>query len=146
MMLVRKRRRRRSSEGKADKTGGCSGRKTKLVNLPKTLWVMTTGDSINQVTCVTILNIAKIKMKNATIVMASNLSSRHKLHSQIRNKRNIKDMKRVRTKSVLSNNIMRGSIGSMNSEMVIRTQIRKMGRMRSHIERSTKIKIPWTST
>jgi hypothetical protein len=58
----------------------------------------------------TILNIAKIRVKNDMTVMVSNLPSRHKLHDQIRNKRNIRDMKRIRTKRALSNNRKRGTI------------------------------------
>jgi hypothetical protein len=54
------------------------------------------GASANQVTSATILNIANIRIKNNTTVMVSDLPSRHELHGQIRNKRNIRDMKRVR--------------------------------------------------
>jgi hypothetical protein len=32
----------------------------------------------------------------------------------------------------------------MNRKMASRTQRKKMGRMKSHIERSTEIKNPWT--
>jgi hypothetical protein len=52
-----------------------------------------------------ILNITKIRIKN----------NRYKLHGQIGNKRNIRDMKIVRTKSALIRNKKRGSIGSMNN-------------------------------
>jgi hypothetical protein len=45
------------------------------------------------VTSATILNIANIKIKNNMTVMVSDLPSRHELHGQIRNKRNIRDMK-----------------------------------------------------
>jgi hypothetical protein len=48
------------------------------------------------VTSATILNIAKIRIKNNKTVMINDLPSRHKLHGQIRSKRNIRDMKRVR--------------------------------------------------
>jgi hypothetical protein len=78
------------------------------------------GTSANQVTSVTILNIANIMIKNNMIVMVSDLPSRHELHGQIRNKRNIRDMKRVRIKSALSNYRKRGSIGDMNNAMAIR--------------------------
>jgi hypothetical protein len=81
---------------------------------------MPTGVSVNQVTSATILNIANIMIKNNMTVMVSDLPSRHKLHGQIRNKRNIKDIKRVRGKSVLSSNRKRGSIGGMNNTMVVR--------------------------
>jgi hypothetical protein len=54
------------------------------------------------VTNVTILNIANIRIKNNMTVMVSDLPSRHELHGQIRNKRNLRDMKRVRRKSVMS--------------------------------------------
>jgi hypothetical protein len=47
--------------------------------------------------------------------MISDLPSRHKLHGQIRNKRNIMNMKRVRAKSALCSNRKRGSIDDMNS-------------------------------
>jgi hypothetical protein len=57
------------------------------------LCVTAPGDSTNQLTRAMILNIAKIRVKNDTTVMVSNLPSRHKLHGQIRNKRNIRDMK-----------------------------------------------------
>jgi hypothetical protein len=53
-------------------------------------------------------------------VMVSNLPSRYKLHGQIRNKRNIRDMKRVRGKSALSSNKKRGSIDGMNNAMTVR--------------------------
>jgi hypothetical protein len=83
---------------------------------------MTMGASANQVTSAMILNIANIRIKSNTIIMVSDLPSRHKLHGQIRNKRNIRDMKRVRGKSALSSNRKRGSIGGMNNAMtVIRT-------------------------
>jgi hypothetical protein len=71
---------------------------------------MTTGASAIQVTSATILNIANIRVKNHTIVMVSDLLSRHELHGQIRNKRNIGDMKRVRRKSALSSYRKRRSI------------------------------------
>jgi hypothetical protein len=78
------------------------------------------GGSANQVTSVMILNIANIRVKNNTTVIVSDLPSRHELHGQIRNKRNISDMKRVRKKSTLSSYRKRGSIGDMNNAMVIR--------------------------
>jgi hypothetical protein len=61
------------------------------------------------VTSATILNIANIRIKNNTTVMISDLPSRHELHGQIKNKRNIRDMKRVRRKSALSSYRKRGS-------------------------------------
>jgi hypothetical protein len=88
----------------------------------------------------TILNIAKFRVKNNMTVMVINLLSRHKLHGQIGNKRNIRDMKRVGIKCVLSNNRKRRTIGGMNSAMTIRmTQSRKMSRVRSHIKGSVRI-------
>jgi hypothetical protein len=81
---------------------------------------MTTGAGANQVISVTILNIANIMIKNNTIVMVSDLPSRHKLYGEIRNKRNIGDMKRVRGKSALFKNRKRGSIGGKNNAMAIR--------------------------
>jgi hypothetical protein len=77
------------------------------------------GASTNQMIRAMILNIAKIRVKNDTIVMVSNLPSRHKLYGQIGNKRKIRDMKRVRTKNALSNR-KRGTIDGMNSAMMIR--------------------------
>jgi hypothetical protein len=86
---------------------------------------------------------AKIRVKNDTTVMISNLPSRHKLHGQIRNKRNIRNRKRVETKSVMSSNRKKWAIDSLNSQMAIgRMHREKMGRVRSHMERSTRIKIP----
>jgi hypothetical protein len=52
--------------------------------------------------------------------MVSDLSSRHELHGQIRNKRNIMNMKRVRRNSALSSYGKRGSIGGMNNAMARR--------------------------
>jgi hypothetical protein len=78
------------------------------------------GVSTNQVTSVTILNIVNIRIKNNTIVMVSDLPCRYELHSQIRNKRNIRDMKRVRRKSAMSNYRERGSIAGMNNAMARR--------------------------
>jgi hypothetical protein len=96
---------------------GRNGRKMKPVKLPQTLWITTTRVSANQVTSATILNIANIRVKNHTTVMVIDLPIRHELHGQIRNKRNIRDMKRVRRKSVLSSYRKRGSIGGMNNAM-----------------------------
>jgi hypothetical protein len=56
------------------------------------------------VNCATILNITKIIIKNNTTIMISNISSRHKLHCQIRNNGNIRNIKRVKIKSALSSN------------------------------------------
>jgi hypothetical protein len=79
-------------------------------------------------------------VKNGTTVMVNNLPNRHKLHGQIRNKRNIRDMKRVRTKCALSSNRKRGTIGGMNSAMAIRRmQSKKMSRVRSHMKRGARI-------
>jgi hypothetical protein len=50
-------------------------------------------------------------------VMVNDLPSRHELHGQIRNKRNIKDVKRIRSKSALSSYRKRGSIGGINNAM-----------------------------
>jgi hypothetical protein len=86
---------------------------------------MVPGANTIQMTHAMILNIAKIRVKNGTTVMVSNLPSRHKLHGQIENKGNIRDMKRVRTKHALSSNRKRGTICSMNNALVIRTQSRK---------------------
>jgi hypothetical protein len=80
-----------------------------------------TGTGANQVTNAMILNIANIRVKNNMIVMVSDLPSRHELHGQIKNKRNIRDMKRVRRKSALSSYRKRGSIGDMNNAMAIRS-------------------------
>jgi hypothetical protein len=78
------------------------------------------GVSANQVTSVMILNIANIRIKENTTVMVSDLPSRHKLHGLIRNKRNIRDIKRVREKRALPSNRKRGSIGRMNNAMIVR--------------------------
>jgi hypothetical protein len=66
---------------------------------------------------------SKNMIKNDTTVMVSNLSTRHKVHGHVWNKRSTNNIKRVRTKSVLSNNSKRGSIDSMNIE-IARTQRR----------------------
>jgi hypothetical protein len=81
---------------------------------------MTMGASTNQVTSATILNITNIRVKNHMTVMISDLPSRHELHGQIRNKRNIMDMKRVRRKSALSSYRKRGSINGINNAMARR--------------------------
>jgi hypothetical protein len=67
-----------------------------------------------------ILNIANIRAKNHTTVIVSDLPNRHELYGQIRNKRNIRDMKRVRRKSALSSYRKRGFIGGMNNAMARR--------------------------
>jgi hypothetical protein len=64
-----------------------------------------------------ILNISNIKVKNHTTVMVSDLPSKHELHDQIRKKRNIRDMKRVRRNSALSSYRKRRSIAGMNNAM-----------------------------
>jgi hypothetical protein len=146
-MSLSKRRRGRHNISRVDKTGGHNGRKMKPVKLPKTLRITMTEASANQVTNATIMNVTKIRVKNNTTVMVSDLPSRHKLHGQIRNKRNIRDMKMVITKYALSSNRKRGTISGMNSAMTIRrTQSRKMSRMRSHMKGSAIIQIPRSST
>jgi hypothetical protein len=101
---------------------------------------MAMGGSTNQMTHAMILNIAKDRVKNDIIVMVNNLPSRHKLHGQIENRRNIKDMKRVRTNCALSSNRKRGTIDGMNSAMAItRTQSRKMSKVRTHMKGSARI-------
>jgi hypothetical protein len=52
--------------------------------------------------------------------MVSDLPSRLELHGQIRDKRNIMNMKRVRRKSAPSNYRKRGSIDGMNNAMARR--------------------------
>jgi hypothetical protein len=81
---------------------------------------MTTAVNANQVTGATILNIANIRIKNNTTVMVSDLPNRLELHGQIRDKRNIMNMKRVRRKSAPSNYRKRGSIDGMNNAMARR--------------------------
>jgi hypothetical protein len=120
MMPLSKRRHGQSSIGRPGKTSGHSRRKTEPVKLPKTLGKITPGASANQVPSVMILNIANIKIKNNTTIMVSDVPSRHKMHAKIRNKRYIRDMKRVRGKSALSSNTKRGSIGGMNNASVVR--------------------------
>jgi hypothetical protein len=75
---------------------------------------------VDKETSATILNIANIRIKNNTTVMVSDLPNRYELHGQIRNKRNIRDMKRVRRKSALPSYRKRGSIDSMNNAMARR--------------------------
>jgi hypothetical protein len=102
--------------------------------------------STYHVTRLMILNIVKIRIKNDTIVMVSNLPVKHKLHGQVENKRNIINMKRVRAKSALPNNSKRGFIDNVNSEIARRTQRRKTGEMRHRVKSGIKIKNSWTST
>jgi hypothetical protein len=72
--------------------------------------------------------------------MVSDLSNRHKLHGQIRNKRNIRDMKRVTIKCAMCNNRKKETINGINSAMAIRrAQRREMSRMRSHMRGSARI-------
>jgi hypothetical protein len=108
---------------------------------------MASGAGANQVTSATILNIANIRIKNNMTVVVSDLPSRHNLHGQIRKKRNIRDIKRVRGKSALSSNRKRGSIGDMNNAMAVRQmQRRNMSRMMSHVKGKNRIKISRIST
>jgi hypothetical protein len=72
--------------------------------------------------------------------MVSDLSSRYKLYGQIRNKRNIRDMKRVTIKCAMCSNRKKETIDGMNSAMAIRrAQRREMSRMRSHMRGSARI-------
>jgi hypothetical protein len=56
--------------------------------------------STNQETHVTILNIAKIKIKHDSVVVVTKLPNRHKLQDQAENMRNIKNMKKSFKKRV----------------------------------------------
>jgi hypothetical protein len=67
----------------------------KLVKLLKIIRIMVTRTSTNQVTHVMILDIANIIIKNNMTIMISELTNRHKVHGQVRNKGKNKDMKRV---------------------------------------------------
>jgi hypothetical protein len=112
----------------------------KASQAPKDVVSHGAGASPNQMTCVTILTIVKIRVKNDMTVMVTILPSRHELHGEIGNKRNIKDMKRVRTKCALSSNRKRRTISGMNNVMAIRrTQSRKMSNVRSHMKGCTRI-------
>jgi hypothetical protein len=67
-----------------------------------------------------ILNIANIRVKNNTTVTVSDLFSIYELHGQIRNKRNIMNMKRVRRKSALSSYRKKRFIDGMNNAIAVR--------------------------
>jgi hypothetical protein len=82
------------------------------------LRITTTRASTYHVTYLMILNIVKTMIKNDTIVMVSNLPIKHKLHGQVKNERNIRNVKSVRAKSALLSNSKRGFIDNMNSEIV----------------------------
>lgn len=102
-------------QNRPSKTNKRSERKTKPIKLPKALRI-TTRVSTNKTTHVSILDITKVKIKNNTTIMISNLANRQELHGQIRNKRNISNMKRVRHKGIMTKNIKGRSINGMNIE------------------------------
>jgi hypothetical protein len=66
----------------------------KPVKLPKTLRIMAARTSANQKTYAKILDTTRVRIKNNTTTMMSELTSRKKLHSQFRHITNTGNMKR----------------------------------------------------
>ena len=69
---------------RAGRSGG-SGRNTKPVNLPKTLRLTVPRASTNQSLGATILNGARVGIKNDTTTRISKLGSGKKIHGKARN-------------------------------------------------------------
>jgi hypothetical protein len=66
------------------------------------LRVTTKRSSTNQVTHASILDTTKVRIKNNTKIMISNLAKRHELHGHIQKQKNIRIMKRVKQKGTLT--------------------------------------------
>jgi hypothetical protein len=99
--------------------------------------------STNQVTCATILNIEKIMIKNDTTFMVMLIIYPPDISCMVKSRtENIRKMKIVKTKCHVQQQ-KEGIHQHLNNEMAIRgMRRRKMNRMRSRIERATRIKIP----
>ena len=81
-------------EKQSNKTDRGSGRKTEPVKIPKTLRIIATRASTNQETLTEILDMTRVRIKNNMTTIISELASRNKLHGQIRNIRNTRNMKK----------------------------------------------------
>jgi hypothetical protein len=118
------------------------------VKLPKTRRITEPTARTNQSPGAMILNRTKIRIKNDTTIMISNLASREKLQVKLRYMRIRRHMKTRSIKSALVNNRKRSTINSLNwHRRMKRTQRIKMSRIMCHVKRSTRIKNPrWLST
>jgi hypothetical protein len=81
-----------------------SRRKMQPIKLPKTRRITEPTARTNQSSGATILNRTKVRIKNDTTTMISNLASREKLQVKLRYMRNRRHMKIGSIKSVLANN------------------------------------------
>jgi hypothetical protein len=97
----------------------------------------------NQSPGATILNRTKVRIKNDTTIMISNLASREKLQVKLRYMRNGRHMKTRNIKSALANYRKRSTISSLNQHRrTKRAQRIKMSRILCHVKRSSRIKNP----
>ena len=92
-MPLSKQGRSRCRRSRAHKTGKCIGRKTKQIELLETLRITEARTNTNYENRAEILNTTKVRIKNNTTTMISVLAYRNKLHGQIRNIRNIGNIK-----------------------------------------------------
>ena len=138
---------RASSDGYRGRGTGDSGirRKTKPVKLPEA--IMTAGASTKHSAGATILNRTGIKVESDATTRVDNLTARKELHVKLRNMRNRWNMERGGTKNASTNDWVRGTIGSKNTNRrVDRSNRMQKGRIRSHMKRSSSIKKPWGCT
>jgi hypothetical protein len=91
-----------------------SWRMMQSVKLPKTRRITEPTARTNQSPGAMILNRTKIRIKNDTTIMISNLASREKLQVKLRYMRIRRHMKTRSIKSALVNNRKRSTINSLN--------------------------------
>jgi hypothetical protein len=126
---------------------GVSRRKTKPIKIRKPWGVTAPRASSNQKLGVTILDRNRINIKEDTTTRVNSLTNRKEIHSEARNKRNIKNIKGWSRKSATGGDRKGSVISSKNRKRKIkRMKRRQCRRVRSHMKRDSKIQDPRGST
>ena len=120
MMPLLEGRGRRSDESMRTGRGGGSERNTKPVKLPKAFRLTAPRASANQSLGATILNRARVHIKNNSTTRIGKLGSGKQIHGKTRNMRNTRNRERQSGKSATTRNRKGCAIGSMNIEQEIK--------------------------
>ena len=140
-------RRRRSNKSMRTGRGGGSGRNRKPVKLPKAFRLTAPRASANQSLGATILNRARVDIKNNTTTRISKLGGGREIHGKTRNMRNTRNRERRSGKSATTSNRKGCDIGSENVDREIKRSKRiQSRRIRRHMKRSSRVQNPQSCT
>jgi hypothetical protein len=122
---------------------GVGKRKTKPIKIPKPWGVTAPRASSNQKLGVMILDRNRINIKENTTTRVSSLSDRKEIHSEARNKRNIRNRKGGSRESATAGDRKGSVISSKNKKRKIkRTKRRQRRRVRRLMKRGSRIQDP----